>query len=258
MRGRWLLRIDDVDTSRCRTHFTNSILDCLTAHGLHWDDAPLFQSVRSVSYQEAIDQLASKQLCYTCTCSRQEIKGKGQFYTGTCKTKQLSNTAGAIRLHNHNDNHVFHDQHFGKITINPLLASEDIVLRRKDGVFAYHLATVIDDIAQGVTHIVRGADLLECAAVQNHLFALFSRPSPQYLHIPVLSTSKNMKLSKQNHAPAIDSKSANLNIVMALKYLGIDTPNSLKNAKIDDLLLFAIERWHTKHLGKNREVLISA
>lgn len=255
--GKWLVRIEDVDTPRIEAGMVDSILTSLIAHGLIWDDKVTFQSKRSSHYQEYLDKLQKAQLLYGCACTRQQIRARSKTYDGYCRKLGLSYENRAIRFVHTNDNSKFIDLRSGPCFIEHEIAKEDPVLKRADGIYAYHLAVVADDIEQKVTHIVRGIDLLETTPVHLSLYQAFNESIPEYLHIPVLAQKPNEKLSKQNHAPAINNEDAIGNIKLALQYLGISDQIIPKNFNIEQILDWAIANWSYKLLSKQSELLIS-
>ena len=216
--GQWLVRMEDVDQPRCVPGADRTILQQLTACGLVPDATPVWQSQRSHLYQHALDQLVSRQQAYPCACSRKDIEqalhalGRDKprhselIYPGTCRNGLQGKKGRAWRFRTE------HDQvtHWADRRLSPQqqdVAAEvgDFVLRRADGLFAYQLAVVVDDAAQGITHVVRGADLADNTARQILLQRALGYPTPQYLHTPLVLAIDGQKLSKQNGAAALDT-----------------------------------------------------
>ena len=223
--GRWLVRIEDVDQPRCSPEATNTILAQLQAHDLVPDAPPVLQSERDALYQQALDQLLAAGLAYPCACSRKEIaqvlatQGQGQqrhgelVYPGTCRPENgglHGREARAWRLHiaaclqrdglpadalTH-----WQDRRLGPQSQRVAEAVGDFVLRRADGLWAYQLAVVVDDAAQGITDVVRGEDLTDNTARQIVLQRALGLPTPRYLHTPLVLGANGEKLSKQNAA----------------------------------------------------------
>ncbi len=223
--GRWLVRIEDVDQPRCSPEATNTILAQLQAHDLVPDEPPVLQSERDALYQQALDQLLAAGLAYPCACSRKEIaqvlatQGQGQqrhgelVYPGTCRPENgglHGREARAWRLHvaaclqrdglpagalTH-----WQDRRLGPQSQRVAEAVGDFVLRRADGLWAYQLAVVVDDAAQGITDVVRGEDLTDNTARQIVLQRALGLPTPRYLHTPLVLGANGEKLSKQNAA----------------------------------------------------------
>ncbi|MDX3987082.1 MAG: tRNA glutamyl-Q(34) synthetase GluQRS [Achromobacter sp.] len=217
--GRWLLRIEDVDTPRTVAGAADTIMAQLRALGLHWDGDVLWQSQRNAAYQSAFDSLAARGLIYGCGCTRREIADsalRGQTvpgadgerpYPGTCRHGlPPGRQARAWRLRVPDGVEHFEDRWLGPQEQDVAAAVGDFALRRADGLWAYQLAVVVDDAEQGVTDVVRGADLLSSTARQRVLGRLLGLPPLRYLHVPlILDTGSGLKLSKQNGAPPIDT-----------------------------------------------------
>ncbi|MNX53621.1 Glutamyl-Q tRNA(Asp) synthetase [compost metagenome] len=216
--GRWLLRMEDVDTPRTVAGAADTIMAQLNALGLHWDGDVMWQSQRSAAYQSAFDTLAPRGLIYGCGCTRREIADsalRGQTapgadgerpYPGTCRHGlPPGRQARAWRLRVPDGIERFEDRWLGPQEQDVASAVGDFALRRADGLWAYQLAVVVDDAEQGVTDVVRGADLLSSTARQRVLGRLLGLPPLRYLHVPlILDAASGLKLSKQNGAAAID------------------------------------------------------
>ncbi len=215
--GRWLVRMEDVDTPRCVPGADQLILQQLATCGLMPDEAPLWQSQRSALYQAALAQLVHAGQAYACTCSRKDIEAvhaarglaRGRFtelvYPGTCRdgpTQPGRPQAWRLRVP-HGTVH-WHDRRLGAQQQDVATAVGDFVLQRADGLWAYQLAVVVDDAAQGITHVVRGADLADNTARQIVLQRALGMPLPLYLHVPLVLGANGEKLSKQNGAAALD------------------------------------------------------
>ncbi|WP_175128042.1 tRNA glutamyl-Q(34) synthetase GluQRS [Achromobacter piechaudii] len=232
--GRWLLRMEDVDTPRTVAGAADTIMSQLTALGLHWDGEVMWQSQRNAAYQSAFDSLAARGLIYGCGCTRREIADsalRGQTapgmdgerpYPGTCRHGlPPGRQARAWRLRVPPGVEHFEDRWLGPQTQDVATAVGDFALRRADGLWAYQLAVVVDDAQQGVTDVVRGADLLSSTARQRVLGRLLGAPPLRYLHVPlILDTDSGLKLSKQNGAPAIDTGSPLAALQSAWRNLG--------------------------------------
>jgi glutamyl-Q tRNA(Asp) synthetase len=230
--GEWLVRIEDVDTTRTVAGASDSILRALDAFGLRWDGEVERQSERTARYSAALDRLRRDGHVYRCRCSRREIADsalsgiEGPIYPGTCRDLLLGDDVdGADRLLVPKGAVAFVDR--GRGTIRQDVAREigDFVLRRRDGLFAYQLAVVVDDADQGITDVVRGGDLLLSTPRQILLQRLLSIPTPRYLHIPVATDSAGNKLSKQTHASPIDANRPEEALREALAWLGQPVPD---------------------------------
>lgn len=212
--GSWLVRIEDVDFDRNVAGADHAILASLQRCGMHSDEEVIWQSQRGALYQAALDQLGEH--VFACSCSRKEIADSrlraglsdSQIYPGTCRTRIANNKAArAYRLRVPEGAAAcitFEDRLLGKQTQDLSTAVGDFVLKRADGFWAYQLAVVVDDAAQGITDVVRGADLLDSSARQIYLQELLGYPTPRYLHVPVVTNQAGEKLSKQTGACAFD------------------------------------------------------
>ncbi len=206
-RGRWLVRIEDVDGPRCVRGADGVILAQLAACGLVSDDPPLWQSTRDDAYAAALQRLVAAGLAYACACSRKEV-GDGP-YPGTCRTGLHGRAARAMRLLTLADDGGevavdWHDRRLGAHRQNVTREVGDFVLKRADGLWAYQLAVVVDDAEQGITHIVRGEDLADNTPRQVYLQQQLGLPTPTYLHAPLVRGDDGQKLSKQNGARPLD------------------------------------------------------
>jgi glutamyl-Q tRNA(Asp) synthetase len=216
--GQWLVRIEDVDTPRCVAGTDRIILQQLAACGLHPDAPPLWQSHRAPLYQFALDALVAGGLAYPCACSRKDIESAIRhlgpprprhselIYPGTCRAGTGDRPGQAWRFRtDYSQSTTWIDRRLGPQQQDVALEVGDFVLKRADSCFAYQLAVVVDDAAQGITHIVRGEDLSDNTARQILLQRALHLPTPQYLHTPVVLGTNGEKLSKQNGAQPIDT-----------------------------------------------------
>jgi len=253
--GRWLVRIEDVDTPRCSPDAAHTILQQLAACGLHPDAPPLWQSARASAYQQALDSLLTQGLAYPCACSRKDItqihaaQGHAKErhallpYPGTCRSGLQGRPARAWRLNTQHAATVsWYDRCLGPQQQNVAQAVGDFVLRRADGLWAYQLAVVVDDGAQGVTHIVRGADLADNTPRQILLQQALGLPTPQYLHTPLVCGADGEKLSKQHGAPALDLKIPLQALSAAAQVLKLPTM-APEQATLSDALSLWIRAW---------------
>ena len=259
--GKWLVRIEDIDPPREQAGASSTILSTLENFGLYWDESVLYQSKQSTLYIELLDYLSAQQLSYNCQCTRAEIKAIGGIYQGHCKIRNhsLSNSqqSCAIRLINHHGLHQFSDIFQGSVSCDKLLANEDFIIHRKDGLFAYQLAVVADDIAQEINHVIRGCDLLEPTARQLTLFKTLNRTAPQYGHVPLAVTAQGYKLSKQNKALAIDNYNPQPALFNALVFLGQKPPTELVNESVTQIITWAVNHWQRKLVPNKTEISIS-
>lgn len=253
--GRWLLRVEDVDTPRCVPGVDRDIIAQLAACGLVPDEAPLWQSQRGALYQTALDQLIAAGHVYPCGCSRKDIAAHWaaqgvQFerhaelpYPGTCRDGLHGKAARALRLRCDNGSGdlliAWTDRRLGPQLQNVSRAVGDCVLRRADGLWAYQLAVVVDDAAQGITHVVRGEDLADNTARQIHLQTLLGLPRPLYLHTPLVLAADGQKLSKQNGARALVPQESLHDLHAACAVLELDVAAD----SVPKLLASALAAW---------------
>jgi glutamyl-Q tRNA(Asp) synthetase len=255
-RGQWLIRIEDIDPPREKVGASTEILSTLENYGLHWDEDVLYQSQQSDLYLEVLSLLAQQKLSYHCACTRAQIKIDGGIYQGHCRTLSLAASNNAIRVINSSATSQYHDLIQGEVSCDKKLAGEDFIVRRKDGLFAYQLAVVVDDIYQGISHIIRGCDLLEPTARQLSFYQILNQQAPKFGHFPLAVTDEGYKLSKQNNAPAIDTKNPIPSLIAALNFLGQQPPNELKYASVDELLAWATAHWSINNLPKSQEIVL--
>lgn len=265
--GKWLLRIEDIDAPRCVSGADQAILSQLQACGLFWDEEPTYQSARYEHYLEALKELNSQKVLYPCTCSRQTIsralaarniqtpRNQEMVYPGTCRPSMLAthlsetlHTKVAWRLALPQDCVIqFEDALLGTQHQNLNQQVGDFVLCRNDGLFTYQLAVVVDDAKQGITHIVRRADLLSNTARQIHLQQMLGYPTPQYKHLPIVLDEHSEKLSKQTFATQINTQNEKYSLMelrKAANHLGlIGLPDGVKTT-IAEWLLAATQAWH--------------
>jgi len=255
--GKWLVRIDDIDPPREVAGASEQILGSLETHGLLWDGEVLFQSQRTEAYEAAITELQQAGLTYACECTRKQIKTQGPYYTGKCRHKNLAESGCALRFVNDNGTTSLKDLHLGEIQAEPLATREDFIIRRKDGLFAYHLAAVVDDIFQQITEVVRGADLLQPTLCQLALYKAMNTYPPAFIHLPVISTAKGVKLSKQNHASSIDLQRPQENLLCALRLLGLSPPRALQEEPVKDILDWSISNWRLEDIPRKTEIILA-
>jgi len=257
--GRWLVRVEDLDPPRDMAGATTAILRALERYGFAWDGPVLYQSRRGAAYAAALERLAAAGLTYPCSCSRREIAQlarngvAGPIYPGTCRSGHRRRRRGlAIRLRTAGVQIGFDDGHFGRCEFDLEHAIGDFVLRRADGLFAYQLAVVVDDAAQGVTEVVRGADLLDLTPAQLHLQRLLGLPTPAYLHHPLAVGVHGNKLSKQTGARALDAADPRPDLIDALTFLGQAPPPELAAGSLDDLWRWALAGWEPSRMPRQR------
>lgn len=241
--GDWLVRIEDIDPPREVAGAASRILYTLERYGLHWDKDILYQSQRSDAYRQVLDDLYQQNHCYYCHCTRARIQQLSGVYDGHCRDLHLPAQQAALRLRLTHPVLSFHDELRGDIATPQDFAKEDFIIHRKDGLFAYNLAVVVDDHFQGVTEIVRGADLILPTVRQIALYRQLGWREPRYLHLPLALNGTGDKLSKQNHAPALPEGNPVPTLAKALAFLGQPLPVGWEYASTDELLAWAIDSW---------------
>ena len=247
--GKWLVRMEDLDPPREMTGAADLILKTLEAYHLFWDGEVVYQSQRHDMYQAQIDQWVADKQAYYCQCTRKQIKALGGFYNGHCRHAGLIDSGEqAVRLCMDYPVESFDDVRHGTIQIPKALAKEDFIIKRRDGLFAYNLAVVLDDIDQGVTEVVRGADLIEPTGRQISLYKTLKQKTVSYLHLPLATDSLGNKLSKQNHATAIDLDNPKPTLLNAMHFLGFTIPETICEASIDEILLWGSQQWNVSQL----------
>jgi glutamyl-Q tRNA(Asp) synthetase len=257
--GLWLVRMEDVDETRVVDGADREILNTLLAFGMESDLPIVYQTHpdRQAAYQSALLHLQQQGLTYPCTCTRAMLKGH-EVYPGTCRdisadTDQLH----SIRVKVPDDEISFVDLIQGPQQQNLKKQCGDFNIKRKDGLFAYQLAVVVDDADQAVTEIVRGMDILDSTPRQIYLNQRLKFKQPGYAHFPVIINQDGNKLSKQNHAKAVSTENAFDTMKVALKLLGQRVP-VLKTKSQKQLLKFAVENWNLKPLESNKTLYYSA
>ncbi len=254
--GLWLLRIEDIDREREQPGASDLIINSLGAHGLSWDKPITYQSERSIEYEDALTLLRQQGRLYACTCTRKqlrEIAGNraDRSYPGFCRDRQLPEADSALRLTVPADQRTsFQDANYGEVSETVADTIGDFIVRRRGPFYAYQLAVVVDDAAQGVTHVVRGADLLDNTARQIILQQALGCSQPAYLHVPLV-TSGEQKLSKQSGAAALDDHKPVENLVDAWACLGQDAPDAADLRTVDEFLSFAVSNWNRNCIGND-------
>lgn len=250
--GSWLVRIEDVDTPRVVPGAADTILRTLEAYGFEWEGPVLYQSQRGRTYRDALEHLRAQGLVYACDCSRKQLAESarrgidGTIYPGTCRTRHLGTRTGALRLIVPEARIIFDDRQQGQFACDIDAECGDFVLRRADGVYAYHLAVAVDDAEQAITHIIRGADLLTATPRHLALQGRLGYPTPDYLHLPVVLDARGDKLSKQTMAAPIDPHPPLPALLEAAAFLGmsiIEAPDAL-----DDFWPWASTAWPRRRI----------
>lgn len=262
--GKWFVRIDDLDRARCIEGMDKIILDTLEACGMHWDGEIVYQSRNNPLYEDALAFLCKDKLVYSCACTRREITNiaktgtDGPIYPGTCRNGlPPGKTERSIRF--------ICPPHLIEICdrIQPAMQQNlekevgDIIIKRADGLFAYQLAVVVDDHAQGITNVVRGSDLMDSTPRQVWLQEALEYRIPDFAHVPVATYTDGQKLSKQTFAKAIDKDNLLPTLVHALDFLNQNPINELAEGDLDSFWKWAIENWDMRKIPAVRSIPLS-
>lgn len=263
--GRWLIRMEDLDPPREMPGAAERILKSLNAHGLHSHRPLVWQSQRHALYQSALESLQTSERVYRCFCTREQIRKAGGHRKENCVNNASSGNF-ALRFHctpevskctsepnngtgtTETFTDLWHGEQSQQIT-------EDPILKRRDGLYAYQLAVVVDDIEQGISCVVRGADLLDCTGVQRQLFRALGAEVPVFGHLPLVMNEGGQKLSKQNQAAALDDTQASDNLCLALKFLGFRTPDTLRTETPSHILAWATSKWQRQQIDRRNRLL---
>ena len=244
--GKWLVRIEDTDIPRIYPNSETHILSCIDAFQFEPDAEIIFQKDRLAIYEQVLDQLKQQHAIYACQCTRKML-GSNHIYAGTCRDLNLDFAEQAIRLKVDDLLICFEDRLQGRQCSNLKDDLGDFVLKRRDGIISYQLAVVVDDYLQGITHVVRGADLLDNTARQIWLGSILNYPSLSYMHLPLAMNDQGQKLSKQNLAQALDVSKASELLQQAILALG--QPNvELNQPRI--MLQQAVQQWDMNLIPK--------
>lgn len=250
--GRWLVRIEDIDPPREQAGADRLIVDTLTAFGFEWDDPITYQSRSTPRHEELVEQLLESGAAYRCSCSRRDLANVprgplGIIYPGTCR-RGCTSSESAVRIRTNDEPVEFTDAAQGLQSQRLESESGDFVIKRRDGLIAYHLAVVADDFDQGVTEIVRGIDLIDSTPRQIYLQQQLGMTTPQYLHIPVATNDAGQKLSKLTGAQAISTDCTNATLCSALRALRQNPPELLADKEVADIWHWAIAHWDASPL----------
>ncbi len=249
--GQWLLRIEDIDPPREVAGATEQIITALDAHGLHWDGEISYQSARSAHYDSVLDHLRARNELYACQCTRKHLRAVAAetgntAYPGTCSNLGLAERNLPLRLRVARGETTFTDANAGEMRENVSAKIGDFIIRRRDFFYAYQLAVVVDDALQRITHVVRGADLMDNSPRQIVLQHMLGYPTPEYLHLPLVTNTHGDKLSKQTGADALDNDDALANLQKAWRFLGqsaVSTPS-----KVSEFLTAAVTLWQREKI----------
>jgi len=249
----WLVRIEDVDRTREVPGATDAILRTLERFALHWDGPVWRQSERSEAYAGALEHLTARGLTYRCSCTRGELAGSGSSesrYPGLCRRgprKARGPYAMRFRAEGLASQTVI-DRLQPPLTQSVDATTGDFIIRRRDGLYAYQLAVVVDDAAQGITDVVRGLDLYDNTPRQRLLQESLEVPTPRYLHLPLIADRRGAKLSKSRGALAATSAGESAALAAVLGWLGMPTPAMLHGAPLHTLLEWARPHWNINNI----------
>jgi glutamyl-Q tRNA(Asp) synthetase len=248
--GRWLLRMEDLDGPRELPGAADGILRTLEAFGFEWDGPVTRQSLRTESYRQALEALERGGLTFSCTCSRSQLENEAR-YPGTCRSRGARLDANAAtRLRVPDKRISFHDGIQGEFSQHLGQQVGDFILRRRDGIFAYVLAVVVDDAAQGINHVIRGADLLEQTPRQLYLMEQLQLAAPRYTHVPLLLEPDGTKLAKSARSVRISVETPLPQLVSVFGLLGMPTFIPLQLRTLSEAWAWATQNWNIENVPK--------
>lgn len=254
------MRIEDIDPDREPKGAAQSILQTLIDYGFEWDKKPIFQSRQYNLHKHIALQFLERNLAYPCSCSRKDLVANskpgpmGAIYPGTCSAKSNYKETHTLRIRTNNATVNFIDKHYGLQTCHLGQESGDYVILRADKLPSYILAVSVDDVFEGYSEIVRGADLLAITPRQVHLTQLLQKTPSDFFHIPIITDQSGNKLSKQTHAPALHKHNARSNLYFALKDLGQNPPRYLIWRPLRSIWEWALSHWDTKHIPRQKNI----
>jgi glutamyl-Q tRNA(Asp) synthetase len=259
--GEWLLRMEDLDAPREQPGAAEAILRTLEACGMGWDGEPTYQNRRGEAYRAALTRLEAPGLVYACGCSRREIADSGLgpdgalIYPGTCRHGLAPGKAARAKRVRVDESVIeFEDAVQGNMRQNLAAEVGDFVLLRADGLYAYQLAVVVDDAEQGITDVVRGADLLASTPRQIYLQRLLGLATPRYLHLPVAVNAAAEKLSKQTRAAPVNARDPVAALAQVMVFLGQAPPPELRRAPLAEFWHWALAHWDARRIPRRRSL----
>ena len=255
--GDWLLRIDDVDTTRKVEGTDIDIIRTLEAFGFQWSGDILYQTQMTSAYEIALKQLIEQSLVFPCLCSRKQLAESegGMIYPGTCRSRRLPESEEhSLRLIAEDITITFDDIVMGKQTQNIKTDCGDFIIKRRDGLFAYQLAVVVDDAIQGITEVVRGTDLLDSTPRQIYLQHLLGYPTPAYCHLPLAVDAAGNKISKSEGKSKIEIIHREELLISTLDFLGQQVPDALSGSGIEDIWRWATDNWDVTKIPTSKSI----
>lgn len=259
--GQWLVRIDDIDRPRVVSGASQQILQTLETYGFQWDAEVVYQSQRLSLYQDAISQLIQQKQAFFCDCSRKQIfqRHPQGLYQGFCRTRQLRDDANhALRFAVPHHSLHYQDLIQGNVIIDPQAELGDFVIRRADGVMGYHLVCAVDDLEQGVTHVIRGCDLLVSSFAQRLISQALASRELIYGHHPLAMSREHIKLSKSANSPPIDPLQAPATLWRALAFLNQQPPIELQNATLNEIWQWAFQHWCLAAIPQRADIEVTS
>lgn len=250
--GEWLMRMEDVDSQRKVDGADTDILHTLENFGFEWDGEIIYQTKQTEHYQQALEKLIARSMAFPCLCSRKQLaETDSKIYPGTCRHHSLpEKRQHAIRVLSRDINIEFNDAVLGKRSQNIKRQCGDFIIKRRDGLFAYQLAVVIDDAMQNISEVVRGADLLDSTPRQIYLQQLLNYSTPKYCHLPLAVDGSGDKISKSENATRVDIKNKEKLLISTLIFLGQKPPDDLVKSHINDIWLWAIKHWKIRNIPR--------
>jgi len=250
-KGEWFVRIEDLDPPREVAGSATQILQTLDDFGLRWDSEVIYQSQRLVKYQQVLEELKQQRIVYQCNCSRKMVEQRNAgIYDGYCRNKSVtSEFNSATRIKFREGFGSFEDNILGICRFDKPKDRQDFIIKRRDGLFAYQLAVVVDDIEQGVNQVVRGSDILDSTPRQNFLYHCLNNQRPDYYHLPLVRDDMGIKYSKRFGAKRIDKQIATQLLIKALQHLGQTIETGMQDATPIELIDYYTKHWQIKSIN---------
>lgn len=254
--GLWLVRIEDIDQTRTVSHSADHILSTLDSFGFEWDEEVIYQSPRTELYQDYLQKLKERDLIYACDCSRNKLRldKSGGVYPGHCREKTIIAPPHALRCLTTAESILFDDLIQGAYSVNLELECGDFIVKRRDNFFAYQLAVVVDDAEQGITDVIRGADLLSSTPQQIYLQQHLGLNTPDYGHLPIVMHDNGRKLSKSHQDLSLERQNDIEIMTKALIFLNQSPPKYLSLASHKEFWQWAIQNWDISRIKPTQQI----